>query len=412
MKILQILTYYRPHMSGLTIYVERLSRALVSQGHDVTVLTSHYEKSLPMRETVDGVNVIRVPVLLRVSKGVIMPTFGLAATRHALAADVMHLHLPQFDAPGLALRGRLFRKPVVLTYHCDLQLPSSLFNRLVDRVVALMNRAAGELADAVVTYTRDYGANSPFLAPYLGEKLHIIPPPVELAQCPKNVAQAFRLKHDLAGKRVIGIAARLAAEKGVEVLLQALPQVLAAPPNTIVLHAGPTENVLGEEAYAARLRPLFERYRDVYLRLGLLQGEELTAFYQNIDCLVIPSLNSTESFGLVQIEAMRNGAPVVASDLPGVRQPVSMTGMGRIAGVGDADGLARALIAILNEREAYVRRPALIAAAFSPQQTATSYLALYRALQEGSRRTDAPEPEAYVRLREMRDAAAAGEDDA
>lgn len=126
---------------------------------------------------------------------------------------------------------------------------------------------------------------------------------------------------------MIGISARLATEKGVEVLLKALPLVLAVHPEALVLHASPP--ALGEEEYAARLAPLFAQYKDYYRRLNTLTGAELTAFYQNLDVLVISSLNSTESFGLVQIEAMMNGVPVAASNLPGVRQPVSMTGMGR-----------------------------------------------------------------------------------
>lgn len=405
MRILQVLTYYRPHISGLTIYVERLSRALVRQGHEVTVLTSHYDAGLPLRETIDGVQVIRVPVAFRVSKGVIMPTFGYHATRWTRWADVIHLHLPQFDAPGLALRGRLFRKPVVLTYHCDLQLPVGFFNRLVDRVVKTMNQLAGNLADAVVTYTRDYGTSTPFLRQYLGRKLHIIPPPVELAACPANISQAFTTKHQLAGRPVIGISARLATEKGVEVLLNALPLILKAQPQALVLHAGPYQNVLGEEAYAARLEPLFKRYAASYRRLGTLHGEELTAFYQSLDCLVISSLNSTESFGLVQIEAMRSGVPVVASDLPGVRQSVMMTGMGEVVPIGDHQALAAAVIRILNRPAAYARDPQLIGSSFSPDQTAHEYLQLYERLRRGQTSTSTPEPEPYERLRAMRDAA-------
>lgn len=402
MRILQVLTYYQPHMSGLTIYVERLSRALVRQGHEVTVLTSQYDKSLPRREVIDGVQIYRVPVLFRVSKGVIMPTFGHWATRETWKADVVHLHLPQFDAPGLALRGRLFGKPVVLTYHCDLQLPQGAFNRLVDRVVGLMNRLAGGLSHAVVTYTRDYGEHSPFLRRYLDGKLAIIPPPVELAACPPDEAAAFRYEHNLDGRPVIGIAARLAAEKGVEFLLEALPKVLAVFPNVRVLHAGPYQNVLGEEAYAARLAPLFAKYKHVYTLLGPMRGAVFTAFYQSLDCLVIPSLNSTESFGLVQIEAMMNGAPVVASNLPGVRQPVSMTGMGEIIPIGDADALAEALIRVLRQKEAYVRQPQLIGESFSPDQTAREYLALYQRLQAGQRAAGTAEPAAYERLRQMK----------
>lgn len=75
------------------------------------MLTSQYDRSLPREEIVDGVRIVRAPVAMRVSKGVIMPTFGLLATRLVLSHDVVHLHLPQFDAAGIALRGRLFRKP-------------------------------------------------------------------------------------------------------------------------------------------------------------------------------------------------------------------------------------------------------------------------------------------------------------
>jgi len=81
MKILTVLTYYRPHTSGLTIYAERLARAFAQRGHEVTVMTTQYEKSLPREETMDGVRIIRVPVAARVSKGVLAPTFGWVATK-------------------------------------------------------------------------------------------------------------------------------------------------------------------------------------------------------------------------------------------------------------------------------------------------------------------------------------------
>lgn len=402
MKILEVLTYYRPHVSGLTIYVERLSRALAAQGHDVTVLTSQYEKHLPLREKKDGVKIIRVPVAFRVSKGVIMPTFGWQATKLTREADVVHLHLPQFDAPGLALRGRLFGKPVVLTYHCDLRLPEGGFNRLVDSVVKTMNQTAGRLANAVVTYTRDYGMNTPFLKQYASKKLHIIPPPVELEEATDEQVAAFKAKHQLTGRQVIGIAARLATEKGVEVLLNALPHILEKHPQAVVLHAGQYQNVLGEEEYAARLAPLFEKYKNEYKLLGNLHGAELTAFYRNLDCLVLCSLNRTESFGLVQIEAMQNGVPTVASNLPGVRQAIEMTGMGEVAPIGDHLALAEAVNKILDNKESYLKDTGLIAASFSPTQTAEEYLHLFRDLQVNNVDKTTPEPPAYENLRAMR----------
>jgi glycogen synthase len=69
MKVLTVLTYYRPHTSGLTIYVERLAKSLIKLGHEVTVLTSQYDRELPKQEIQDGVRIVRAPVLFRVSKG-------------------------------------------------------------------------------------------------------------------------------------------------------------------------------------------------------------------------------------------------------------------------------------------------------------------------------------------------------
>lgn len=403
MKILEVLTYYRPWVSGLTIYVERLSRTLVAQGHDVTVLTSQYDSDLPQYDVIDGVKIVRIPVAARVSKGVLMPGFGPMAWKLARETDVIHLHLPQFDAPGVALRGRILNKPVVLTYHCDLQLPKGAFNRVVDRVVLGMNRLAGQLADAVVTYTRDYGTHSPYLSQYLGNKLYIVPPPVELAACTDNDVQTFKAKYDLEGKKVIGIAARLATEKGVEVLLNALPMILEMHPDARVLHAGPYENIIGEEAYAARLAPLFNKYQGIYHLLGNLEGAELTAFYKNLDLLTVCSLNSTESFGLVQIEAMNNGVPVAACALPGVRQPVTMTGMGEVTGIGDHLALAEAINRILDNKSAYLKDARLIEQSFSPAQTAQEYLKLFDNLSQRKHETRALEPDAYDNLRAMRD---------
>ena len=67
MRILTVLTYYRPHTSGLTIYAERLAKALVQRGHEVTVLTSQFEKDLPLEEVQDGVRIRRVPVAFNAS---------------------------------------------------------------------------------------------------------------------------------------------------------------------------------------------------------------------------------------------------------------------------------------------------------------------------------------------------------
>jgi glycosyltransferase involved in cell wall biosynthesis len=382
MKILTVLTYYRPHTSGLTIYAERLARAFAKRGHEVTVMTTQYDKSLPLEERMDGVRVIRVPVAFRLSKGVIAPTFGLVATKLVLQHDVVQMHLPQFDAPGVALRGRLFGKPAVLTYHCDLQLPSGIFNRFVNTVVNFQNNMAGILADHIVTYTQDYADHSPYLSRY-ASKLTPILPPVELPDPAPGAIQAFAKEHRVAERRpVIGMAARFASEKGVEVLLDAMPAILAKYPNAQVLFAGQYKDVMGEQAYVARLMPRIREYEagGHWKFLGTLNPQQMAAFYPNLDVITVPSLNSTEAFGLVQIEAMINGVPSVPSALPGVRQPVKMHGMGCVAEIGDSASLAGAILEVLEEAQKFKGNPSAVARQYAPDSVVAQYEKLFERL--------------------------------
>ena len=382
MRILTVLTYYRPHTSGLTIYAERLARALSRRGHQVTVMTTHYDPSLPLEEQMDGVRVIRVPVLLRLSKGAIAPTFGWVATRLVAEHDVVQMHLPQFDAPGVAMRGRLFGKPAVLTYHCDLRLPPGLFNRFVNFIMKWQNNMAGILSNQVVTYTQDYADHSSYLSRYKF-KLRTILPPVELPPPAEGAVQAFSIEHQTSVRRpVIGMAARFAAEKGVEVLLDALPVILEKYPKAQVLFAGQSENVMGELAYAQRLMP---RIRELqasghWTFLGNLTPLQMAAFYPNLDVLVVPSLNSTEAFGLVQIEAMLNGVPCVASDLPGVRMPVQMHAMGRVSRIGDPADLADCILDVIGTPQQFHPDRDSIRQLYDPDRIAAQYEQLFQDL--------------------------------
>jgi glycosyltransferase involved in cell wall biosynthesis len=382
MRILTVLTYYRPHTSGLTIYAERLARAFARRGHQATVMTTQYDPSLPREEVMDGVRILRVPVAVRISKGVLAPTFGLVATRLILQNDVVLMHLPQFDAPGVALRARLFGKPAVLTYHCDLDLPPGLFNRIVNSVVHFQNNMAGILADHIVTYTQDYADHSAYLSRYK-RKLSAFLPPVELPPAIPADVEAFATGHQTKVRRpVIGMVTRFAAEKGVEVLLDALPRVLEKHPKTQVLFAGQYQNVMGEKAYSDRLMPRIREYErgGCWKFLGNLSQQQLTAFYPNIDALVVPSLNSTEAFGLVQVEAMMNNIPCVASDLPGVRRPVQMHGMGKVVPIGDSTALADALLAIFAGRETYACDTDSLVRQYSPDSVAQEYEKLFAQL--------------------------------
>ena len=382
MRILTVLTYYRPHTSGLTIYAERLAEAFARRGHEVTVLTSHFDPSTPLEETFNGVKIVRAPVVMRVSKGVIMPSFGWLAWKHVVKNDIIQMHLPQFDAPGFAYRARLLGKLAILTYHCDLLLPTGLSNRLVNAVVDIQNNAAATLSNHIVTYTQDYADHSPFLSRYK-EKLSPILPPVQLPPAQKGAIEALAARYQTSTRRpVIGMATRFASEKGVEILLEALPKVWEKHPDAQVLFAGQHLDVMGEQAYFERLIPRIRQYeaQGKWTFLGNLDPSQMAAYYPNLDVLVVSSLNSTEAFGLVQIEAMMNNVPCVASALPGVRRPVQMTGMGKVTPIGDANALAEALLEILAEPQKYRRDPAEIARAYDPDNVAAEYEKLFEKL--------------------------------
>lgn len=380
MRILTALTYYRPHYSGLTIYAERLARALARRGHQITVLTSQYDSKLSLKEVHDGVCVERLPVWLRISKGVIMPRMLLTAWQRTPEVDVLHLHVPQLDAAPLALIGRLRKKPVVLTYHCDLKLPKGFIHRIANLISDLANHIAARAADVIVTNTRDYAENSNFLRRYLS-KILVIPPPIELPPVNGTEVSAFRERHELHdGMQVIGMAARLATEKGVEHLVKAMPQILAMYPKARVLFVGQYQNVLGEEAYAASLAPLIQSLGEHWQFLGTLSPGEFAAFFHAIDVLIFPSTNSTDSYGMVQAEAMICGTPVVASDLPGVRQPVKMTGMGQVVPVANSEAIANAVISILDTPAKYSGDSLVVSELNAPQKIAGDYERIFETL--------------------------------
>lgn len=375
MKILVGVTYYTPYVSGLTIYAARIAKAWAARGHEVTVLTSQHDKSLPLEEVIDGVRVVRAPVMLKISKGSVMPAFWTKAVKLVEESDVISIHLPQFDASWLAWLGRHYHKLTVLTYHCDLQMPAGFINQLANKVVLGMNDLAGKYCDVVVGYTEDYAGYSFFL-PKFKEKLAIIQPPVELPDVTDEEVCAFQAeKNPEKHGPIIGMACRFAADKGVEVLLDALPKIIEEFPDVCVFFAGPYENVLGEKEYYERLKPRIDAFaaEGHWCFMGSLPPVEMSKFYRTIDVLTMPSLNRTDSFGLVQIESMMNGKPVVAANLPGIRVPVTRHEMGSIIPIGDSDALARQLCDVLHEKKDYSDKQNAIRAYYHPDKVAEAY---------------------------------------
>ncbi len=344
-------SYFEPYKSGLSIYALRVARALVALGHEVTVLTSQYEQSLALEEDLAGLRVVRVPVSMRLSKGVIMLSLAKVAKKWVQWADVVNLHLPQFESFVLSRLAKRLGKPLVVTYHCDIVAGDSWFEKLAVWGTSLLGRISLKRADLIVQNTMDYAQHSPVLKHYLDKTIEI-PTPVNVSTVSDESVRDFRSRIGLAEDDVVlGLAGRVAREKGYEYLVEALPAILAQVPEARVVHAGSWKGVIGEEAYQERINAMVEGLGDRWMSTGYLSDEDFLAFFAACDVLVFSSLNSTESFGIVQIEALSQGTPIVASDLPGVRQPVLKTGMGRIVPLRDGEVLAAAIVDVLREKK-------------------------------------------------------------
>jgi glycosyltransferase involved in cell wall biosynthesis len=374
--ILQVLYYYTPHCSGVTIYAERLARHLTARGHRVTILASRHDTSFPREQAIDGVRIVRVPSIYAVSRGVVMPGFLPAAAKLIRQHDVVHMHLPVLEAAGIAALSRAMRKRLVLTHHTDLTLNTGRFNHAAASAVFASGIAAGKLADTVVTYTHDRAQVSPTVT-RLKRNATVIYPPVEIDPPSEDGIAAFREKHNLGRGPVIGFAGRFAEEKGCDDLLRTIPKVRECCPGATYAFAGEYRKVVGETFYE-RTKPLLDQHSEHVRMLGVLRGQELSDFYAACDVLVLPSVNFTETFGLVQVEAMLCGTPVIASDLPGVREPIRVTGMGRITPPREPDQLAEAIIDVISNRPSYVRPRDEIAATFQIDATIDAYERVYR----------------------------------
>ncbi|MDI7275530.1 MAG: glycosyltransferase family 4 protein [Anaerolineae bacterium] len=376
MRILMVLTYYYPHWTGLTTHPQWVAENLVQRGHRVTVLTSRFRPDLPLCDRHNGVDIVRLPTLLRLSRGVVMPSFAGAVARLVREHDVVQINTPMLEAPLVVWLARRAGKKTLVTHHGDLVMPAGLYNQFVELIVTALMRQALRWAPAISSYSRDYAENSRFLRPFL-HKVTCIYPPIQIPQPDADRAVAWRRELGLEGQRIVGFAGRWVEEKGFDYLLQAVPRVVEQVPGTRFAFAG-ERNVVYEKFYA-RCRHLVERNNEHVLFMGLLTDrQKLAAFYRMCDVFALPS--RTDCFAMVQVEAMLCGTPVVATDIPGARVPVRETGMGLLVRPHDPEALAEGLVEVLRAPERYRRTPDEVRRVFSTERTVTQYEQLLQRL--------------------------------
>lgn len=335
--------YYPPVLGGIEKHLNTLARQQVAQGLDVTVLVTNpspFPRSLRTHVTREyptssrpGFHLIRAGRLFTVASTPISPAQALWQAR--LPADVVHLHFPY--PPGevanyLLGRGRI----TVITYHSDVirqRLILAFYRPLLRRVLLR--------ADAIIATSPDYVQTSPFLAS-IPERVHVIPLGIDLIPFLRvDEEQAKRLRKErLRGENtfVLLFVGRLRYYKGVDVLLHAVARVSGV--TLWVVGTGPMEkdwrNLTQALGLGARVH-----------FLGDIPEDDLPLYYAAADAFVLPSVSRAEALGLVLVEAMAAGRPVISTALGTGTSFVNVHGKtGWVVPPGDVDALAEAIQAL------------------------------------------------------------------
>lgn len=349
MRILIGLTYYKPNISGVTEYVSILAEELIKRKYQVKIITAKFKKELKDEEN------IRRIAGFSLNKGFIMPTYFFESIRSVRWADVVNCHLPSIESFWLAIWAKIFRKKLIVTHHCEFQINGNISNFLIGVLTYPIHLLVYVLADKIVSYTEDYAKTSIFLR-FFGKKIVYILPPIKVEETSRKL--------DFGKEKVVGFVGRIGWEKGIEYLIEAMKGVKAK----LVL-VGPYKEVVGDKTY----EKLEKIINDKVTFFGPMPHSDLKSFYNVCDCLVLPSINNLETFGIVQAEAMKCGVPVVASNLPGVRVPVLSTGMGEICNIGDSADLQEKINTVLKNGKEYYQKLAKGMSKFDYKKTVDGY---------------------------------------
>ncbi len=356
MRILHLAKYYWPHSGGMERVVQDLAEGAAALGHQVEVVA--YESRIRSRSGGERHTVKRVFSFGAVASQEIAPGYLAAAWG---AADVVHLHHPH-PLADFAVMARLRRTPLVITHHADTR-------RFTSRLLA---RSALRRARAVVVPSRAHVALSSELQDYEpkievipfgidAERWRAVPPPPE------------------GPPRAIFIG-RLARYKGVDVLLRALELV---PELSL--------DIVGTGPEASRLRTLARALAisDRVRWWGETPDEDLPRRMAEASFLVLPSVTVEEMFGLVLLEAMAAGRPVITTAVPsGVREVTLPGETGLEVPLRDVRALAIALETLARDRalrqrmgDAGRRR---VAGQFTREEMVSRHLVLYQRLLAGA----------------------------
>ena len=324
--VLHVGKFYPPHMGGMETHLQWLCGEL-RKSLDVEVIVAN-DGDQEVEEIVDGVAVSRVPTKLFLASTPMCPGM-IAKIRHS-TADIVHIHWPNPSAVLAYLAGGHPGR-LVITYHSD-----TVRQRVLGTLFEPLLHSALRRSAAIVTSSAAYTRTSKVLQEHL-DRCHVIPFGIPLEQfenCSRAIVTEIRQRY---GERIILSIGRLVYYKGLEYLIRAMSKIRG---RLLIAGDGPLRAAL--------------HHLTLELGLGnkvtfLGRVEETIPYYHAADVFVLPSIVRTEAFGIVQIEAMAAGIPVVNTALDSGVPSVSLHGKtGLTVPPADPESLAAALNHLLD----------------------------------------------------------------
>ena len=293
-KVLHLGKFYPPHMGGIETHLQQLADELKTIIDLQVIVASDGRNTI--RETVDGVPVVRLANPLTLFSTPICP--AMVSQIRAAKADLLHIHLPNPTAV-LAYLASGHHERVVFTYHSDTvrqKVLGSLFEPFLHRAL--------RCGSAIIATSPNYLQTSPVLAAHR-ERCHIIPYGIDIAEFQHCEPAAVARVRRQFGDRLIISVGRLVYYKGFEYLIRAMATVRG---KLLIIGDGPLRGEL--QALASSLG-----VDDKVIFAGEVQNSDTVPYYHAADVFALPSVARSEAFGIVQIEAMAAGLPVVNTNL-------------------------------------------------------------------------------------------------
>lgn len=324
LRILQIYKDYFPVLGGIENHLRVLSEGLAARGHEVTVLVTSPGRTSAVEQH-GRLRVIKAGRLLHLASTP-LSLAQLQAAR-ATAADVVHLHFP-YPPGDLAYFFRARATPLVVTYHSDIVRQRNLL-----RVYRPLQEQTLRRAARILPTNAPYIASSGVLRRF-ADKCTIVPLSVDAARfAVADVRRVRELRARYGGPLALFVG-RLRYYKGLHLLIEAMQKVDG---RLLIVGSGPEDERLRRQAQELGLdeRVLFA---------GEVSDAELPAYYGAADVFVLPGHLRAEAFGIVQLEAMAAGLPLISTELGTGTSYVNQHGVtGFVVAPGSPHALAQAL---------------------------------------------------------------------